>query len=282
VNSRINVVIAVLVVAFLWSAEGSHAQEGLSIKKETVAVIRGVDEERLLGLRAEGDRVLVADERGAVRAVSLTSGEVSPGPSSKNEIIDFSIRNGKPVFLTSTGNLSGSVQPSWPETPFNACILETAEDGGLFINGGPAAFFLLPTATSPFRISGLDFGIPVKDGFLWTLTRQKTLRTWQVELLDCLGNRMKRVYRFSREFQPEGLYFGPLGPEGELLVSNFSGKSRFLTLIAQNGRMLWRIPAPAPICRRDLGWAPSGDLLLLERVDGKVCLRRWVFAAPEG
>lgn len=266
----------------LLGAGPAGAQEGLKIDKTLVAPLDGLDAASLIGLRVVEGRVLVADTLG--HTVSLPPDQTSfrhvppaPGP-----ILDFALRFGAPVYLVATGILAGNVDPAWPTGPYAASSLEIAEDGALLLQGGHDALFLPPAGSAPARLPGLFPALPLADGFLWTLTRHPTLRTWQAELLDGLGNRMQRVCRFSAQFHPEGLWLGPPGPEKELLVSSFAEGSRWLSLVGQNGRMLWRIPGPDPVCRRDLAWAPNGDLLVLERVDGRICLRRWAFQAPEG
>ncbi len=267
-----------------WAFGPARAQTASPIDKQMVAVLDGVDPASLLGVRVVEAQAWVSDTQGKVRVFDLTSGAaVSPSAAAPGQaVLDFAVRSGAPVFLTAAGTLAGNVDRAWPTGPFEACSLELAEDGALLLLGGPAAVFFLPGASAPTQIPDLFPAIPLRDGFLWAVTRHPTFRTWQAELLDGMGNRMKRICRFSSQFQPEGMRFGPPGPEGELLISSFAEGGRWLSLVAPNGRMLWRLAAPDPICPRDLAWAPDGRLLVLEVVDGHVCLRRWVFASPEG
>ncbi|NLI75474.1 MAG: hypothetical protein GX442_03400 [Candidatus Riflebacteria bacterium] len=280
---QLSLVLSVALPALLLLVAGPvGAQEGLKIDKTMVATLDGLDAASLIGLRVVEGRVLVADALGHTVSLSSDQSSFRHAPPAPGPILDFAVRFGAPVFLTAAGNLAGNVDPAWPRGPFAACSLEIADDGALLLEGGHEALYLSPAGSAPARLPGLFPAIPLADGFLWTLSRHPVLRTWQALLLDNLGNRMQRVCRFSAQFQPEGLWLGPTGPEKELLVSSFAEGSRWLSLVGQNGRMLWRIPAPDPLCRRDLAWAPNGDLLVLERVDGRICLRRWAFQAPEG
>ncbi len=267
---------------FVLAAGPGRAQEGLKVDKTLVATLDGLDAASLIGLRVVEGRVLAADALGHIVSLSPDQPSFRHAPPAPGPILDFAIRFGAPVFLTAAGRLAGNLDPAWPTGPFAASSLEIAEDGALLLQGGHEALYFPPAASSPARLHGLFPALPLPAGFLWSLSRHPILRTWQAELLDGLGNRMQRVCRFSAQFQPEGLWLGPPGPEKELLVSSFAEGSRWLSLIGQNGRMLWRLPAPDPICRRDLAWAANGDLLVLERVDGRICLRRWAFQAPEG
>ncbi|RCK81768.1 MAG: hypothetical protein OZSIB_0902 [Candidatus Ozemobacter sibiricus] len=279
-----------LVFVVLWvlgsALDAARAQSAQTIDKQLVANIPAVAPASLIGVQVAGSQAWVAAANGTILAFDLGSGApVSPPAIASGlepGVLDFGVRQGAPVFLTSAGTLAGQLDRSWPVGPFEACALEVAEDGALLLLGGSSALYFQPGATFPTKIPDLYPAIPLADGFLWAITRHPTFRTWQAELLDDLGNRMKRVCRFSNQFQPEGLRLGPPGPEGELLVSTFGEGGRWLSLVAPNGRMLWRLPAPDPICRRDLAWGPDGRLLVLELVDGQVCLRRWVFGNPEG
>lgn len=255
----------------------------LKIKKQTVATLPDVNPAGLIGIRTVAKTGILVFRDGRELRLDLVSGKSTPGkelPASGKALLDFALIGDSVVALTSDGAMIGARPESWPASSFPACKLEIA-NGEAFLSGGSRSFYLAPQATGAVAIPGNFLSMPIKDGFLWSMTRPG-LRAWETSLIDGFGNQMKKIFRFSSEFDPSGISFGPNGPEGELLISYFVGSSREVALIAQNGRMLWKLPVPTPVCRRDLAWDEGGALLILERDGNGVALNRISFEVPQG
>ncbi|HEY9070102.1 MAG TPA: hypothetical protein VIV61_07575, partial [Candidatus Ozemobacteraceae bacterium] len=149
------------------------------------------------------------------------------------------------------------------------------------LTGGTRSYFLAGNATSAVELPATCLAMPIREGFLWNLKRPG-LRAWEALLTDGYGNLMKRVSKFTTEFDPTGLTCGPNGPEGELLISCYSGTGREVSLLGQNGRMLWKLPMQNAVVPRDLAWDREGNLLVLERDGDGLVLNRITFAIPQG
>jgi len=257
------------------------ASEGISITREPVAKITFINPDNAIGFRVSGDKAFFVDRDGATAKADLNTGTVKSDNSSLNKVRDFALNNGNPVFLTTDATTEGAVDPAWPKGPFGACRIES-ESGDAYLMGNDNLVYLPKNATSAVMIPGLFFAMPIQNGFIYTIRQESGTKIWGVELLDSFGNRMKRIYRFTRDFDPTGIQLGPIGTEGEVLLSYWSKNQRELALIGQNGRMLWKIPVPKPVCMRDLGWDAKGNLLVLEKEGGSLVLYRWVFAIPQG
>lgn len=253
----------------------------MNISRQKLAVFSGIDPDSVLGIRSAGEKVFLVQKDGNMFSLGLADGAISQEQPLGAKLVDFALNGGLPVGLTVDGKLIGSVEPSWPQIQFQACRLDISDQEAL-LSGGEDSYFLAKNATSPVKIANVAFGLPFKDGFLWTIRRHSSSFSWQVELADMFGNRMKRIYRFGRDFDPNGLRAGPLGPENEILLSYFSGGKRELVMIGQNGRMMWRISVPSPVCARDIAWDNHGKLLFLIRENNELALYRWEFALPEG
>jgi len=271
-----------LVPATFAFAEFQPAEQNPGIKIDVCRIVgfKEVQPGSLIGLRTQGKIAFVFFRNGSGNSINLEDGEVKPLPSFEKPIIDFALNDGKPVGLTEEGLLIGVAESSWPQMSFQACRVDICA-GEALLTGGTRAVFLGRNATQAVFIDNLVFGSPFRDGFIWALRRNPIGHIWQAELLDMFGNKMKRIYRFSRDFDPSGLKLGPIGPEGELAVSFWNGRKRELAVIGQNGRMLLRIAIPSPICERDFAWDHEGKLLILEREGNKIILKRWKIDLPE-
>jgi hypothetical protein len=105
---------------------------------------------------------------------------------------------------------------------------------------------------------------------------------WGVSLYDFYGNLMKNVYEFSPSFDPAGLEIGPLGEEGEVIISAYENNRRKISMIGQNGHMMWKIDGPEKVCARDIAVDGQGNLLVLEESEEAIILSRWKFQLPQG
>ncbi len=255
--------------------------QAIKPEKTRVMVLKGCQPETLVGLRIFQGKAFLLKRNGVIENLDLIGGRSLGEKDFAQPVLDFTISGSGPIVLSDKGTILGDLPATLPSGPFEACTIES--DGKeILLLGGRFAERLALDATGSRRIPDLRFLAPVKDGFFWTVGRRAAFRNWHAELVDGLGNRMKEVYRFAREFDPSGVTLGPVSPEGELLISFCSGNGRDLALIGQNGRMFWKISAPPPICPRDLAWDPAGNLLVLEKEGDEVVINRWTFATPEG
>lgn len=275
-------ILFLLFVFLVFSPLIAFSQEGgLKVTREPVVVFPSLNADSVVGIRLSGTQGILALRNGAIIRVNLETGETTSGTPFTEEIADFALMNGQPLGLSRSGRLMGATSAQWPKDGFPACRLETGE-GEALLTGGPRSFYLPANATMPAVIPHYLLALPLKDGIMWAVRHHPETRIWQAELADMFGNRMKRLYRFSREFSPTGVTIGQLGPDGELLLSYFAGRNRELVLLGQNGRMLWKLTAPTPACPRDLAWDQKGNLLILEKADQGLVLNRWKFDLPEG
>lgn len=255
----------------------------LKIRKETVATLPGIDPAAVVGIRTFAKTAVLMYRDGRESRTDLITGKTTPATAIETAgktVLDFALNGGKIVALTSDGTLIGAKPVDWPAGPFAACRIDIANGEG-FLSGGTRSFYLAPRATDSVVIPGNYLSMPLRDGFLWSMTRPG-LRAWEASLIDGFGNQMKKIFKFSPEFDPTGVSLGPTGPEGELLVSYFVGASREVALVGQNGRMLWKLPVSAPVCSRDLAWDAGGALLVLEREGNDLVLKRIAFEVPQG
>lgn len=235
----------------------------------------------LLGMRVAADKVVMMNNLGRMVSFDLTSGESFAGRIRGQRIVDFDLILAQPVFLNEEGLLGGQIQPEWPKIQFNACRIEAGSQG-LHLSGGQKMIFLGENATQTVEADGLNFALPVAEGFLWSVGLPKKTGSWAVSLFDCYGNLMKEIYRFSPAFDPTGLEIGPLGEEGEVLISAYEENQRKIAMIGQNGHMIWKIDGPEKVCPRDLAFDSLGNLLVIEAGDSGLVLSRWKFATPQG
>lgn len=235
----------------------------------------------LLGMRVATDKVVMMNNLGRMVSYDLNTGESFSGRIKRQRVIDFDLVLGQPLYLNEEGVLGGQIQPEWPKIQYLACRVEAGKNG-LYLSGGEKMFFLGNNATQTVEVSGLNFVLPVSEGFLWSVGLPKRNSAWVVSLFDSYGNLMKEIYRFSPEFDPVGLEIGPLGEEDEVLVSSYEDNQRKVALIGKNGHMLWKVNGPEKFCNRDLAFDPEGNLLVLEKTSDGAVLSRWKFAAPQG
>jgi len=255
----------------------------LKMARRTLARLPEMNPTTLLGIRTNGKAGLVVSRDGQSVSIDLVTGKTSPGTplcTAGKTLLDFAYLGDTPLGLTTTGTLVGSVPANWPTLPVPACKLDIS-GGEALLSGGSNAYYLAPKATEAVLLPGNFLAMPIRDGFLWSMKRPG-LRAWEVSLMDGFGNQMKRVFKFSSDFDPTGVSFGPNSPDGELLISFFTGTSREVALVGQNGRMLWRLPLHAPVCMHDLAWDHEGNLLILERDETGFVLNKLSFAVPEG
>ncbi|MEW6709348.1 MAG: hypothetical protein AB1403_05930 [Candidatus Riflebacteria bacterium] len=235
----------------------------------------------LLGMRVNLDKVVIMNNLGRMVSIDLSTRECFNNRIKGERVLDFDLVLGQPLILNEEGKLSGQVDQNWPKNGWNGCRIEHC-DQGLVITGGEKMVFLAANATEAVEISNVHFALPFTEGFIWSVSLSQKLGPWVINLYDCFGNRMKEIYRFSPEFDPSGLELGPLGVEGEALLSSYENNKRKIALIGQNGHMIWKIDGPEKVCQRDLGFDSTGNLLVLEKSGNDIVLSRWKFATPQG
>lgn len=235
----------------------------------------------LIGMRASADQVLMMNHYGKMIRYDLNTGEAFNGKIRGQRILDFDLIMGQPVYINQQGRLGGLIKPQWPDKAFDACRIEAC-DQGLLLTGAGKMLFLAQNATDTFATEGINFALPIGRGYLWSVGLKSKIGPWKISLFDCYGNVMKEIYEFSRSFDPAGLSLGPIGPEGEALISCYENNQRKLALVGQNGHMIWKIDGPEKFCMRDMVFDDRGNLLVLEKKGKKVVLARWKFEVPEG
>ncbi|MBF0502022.1 MAG: hypothetical protein HQM09_17920 [Candidatus Riflebacteria bacterium] len=256
----------------------------IQISRERIATLTGFQVENLIGVRARGDEAIVVARSGKVLRVTLSNGETKedrfPSP-----LVDFALGDPEPLGLTQTGAVISMNtvigHPGWSAGTFDSCAIDSF-GGDALLSGGKASFFLAKNASVAMPISSSKFAVLWRDGFLWNLKRGAGNRVWQADITDVYGNRMKRMYRFSPEFDPTGLRVGPISSDGDLLLSFYVSSQREIALLGQNGRMFWRLPVHDAVCPRDLAFDMQGRLLMIERDGPTLILNRLIFALPEG
>jgi hypothetical protein len=235
----------------------------------------------LIGMRTSAEQVLMMNHYGQMIRYDLNTGEAFNGKIRGQRILDFDLIMGQPIYINQQGRLGGLIKPQWPDKSFAACKIEACEQG-LLLTGGGKMLFLAQNATDTFVTEGLNFALPVGRGYLWSIGLKRKTGPWSISLFDCYGNLLKEIYEFSRSFDPSGITLGPVGPEGEALLSSYENNRRKLTLVGQNGHMMWKIDGPEKFCARDIAFDTRGNLLVLEKNGKKVVLARWRFEAPQG
>lgn len=235
----------------------------------------------ILGMRVSDDKVFVVNSGGRFVRYDLETGESLKGKALAEKIIDFDVVLGQLIFLDGNGKIGGRVRSSWPDQSYSACRLDISSEG-LLLSGGDQAFFLDKNATEAVLLNGLNMILPIQNGFVWAVQRRSKTGSWGADLYDSLGNLMHEVYTFSSVFQPTGLELGPVGPEGELLVSANENNVRKLSLIAHNGYMFWKMDGPPKLFPRDVAFDSQGNMLVLELKDNDIWLTRWKLKHPQG
>lgn len=268
-----------LVVAFTIVFSSAWAQ--IDISREVLFKLPPELTYGLLGMRVSADQVVFVNNFGKMVRYNLETKESFSGKIRGQRIIDFDLILGQPVFLNEEGTLGGQIKPNWPVRAYDACRIDSS-DQGLILTGGKKMIFLAENATDTAEAVGLNFALPVKDGFLWSIGLKKLTGPWVVSLFDCYGNLMKEVFNFAPSFDPSGIELGPIGEEGEALLSVLEDNQRKLILLGQNGHMIWKINGPEKFCCRDLAFDGQGNLLVLEKNGQSVVLTRWTFTVPQG
>lgn len=253
----------------------------IPIEREILFKIPAEISYNLLGMRANAGKVFLMNSLGRTVLLNLETRESFSGRLRGVRPIDFDLVLGQPIYLTEEGTLGGQIDSAWPRQAHSACRIEVC-DQGILLTGGEKMIFLAQNATNTVEVPGLNFAVPLEQGFVWSLGTAAKGGPWMVSLFDCFGNLMKEIYRFSPGFSPIGIEAGPKGFEGELLLSAYENNQRKLILIGQNGYMLWKIDGPEKQCPRDIAFDDEGNLLVIEKSDGGLVISRWKFAAPQG
>ncbi len=266
-------------VCFLSCIQGAAFSQ-IVVEKEQVLVLPDEIASGLLGIRAVDDSVFIASENGKYIKYEISTGERLNGVMPVKKVTDFDVILGQVIYLDTTGRLGGKIRPEWP-TRFSAARIESTNEGVL-LTGAQKSFFLEKNATGAVELSGSFIMKPVNNGFIWRLEVLAKTGRWAIVLYDCYGNLLKEIYEFSSDFNPTGLEIGPVGFEGEVLISFHNGSQRELALIGQNGHMVWRLNASPKLALRDVAFDSKGKLLVLEKEGKEVVLNRWNFKIPQG
>ena len=235
----------------------------------------------ILGMRVSGSKVFIVNTGGRFVRYDLETREALNGRAPADKVLDFDVVLGQLVYLDGEGKVGGRVRPTWPDQSYSACRIDVSTEG-LILSGGVRAVFLEKNATEAFFIDDLAMVRPIDNGYLWSVQMRGRLGRWSADLYDSYGNLMHEVYEFSDEFAPSGLEIGPIGPEGELLVSALENNVRKLALIASNGYMFWKMDGPPKRFPRDIAFDSQGNMLVLEVTNNEVWLSRWKLTHPEG
>ena len=256
-------------------------KSAMQIKKNAVAVIPDEISSNLVGLRVHKNMAYVMASNGKYVTINLVDGSLINSKLKASKVIDYDVVVGKIIYLDDQGMICGHSFPTWNKGPYNACRIEACDQGAI-LAGGSNSYFLAKNATAAVELPEMHFPLPIDNGFVWNMTLNKE-KLWEVNLHDCFGNIMGKVYKFSNYFEPSNLEIGPNSIDGDLLVSAAEGDQRTLALIGNNGRMFWKINGPEKVCARDAAFGPLGELLVLEKdSEGKILLSRWTFSTPEG
>lgn len=270
--------ISVLVIFLISFISSISAME---IHKDTIARIPENIASNLIGVRVYKNLAYVMATNGEYVTIDLNSGKTKSYKISDN-VIDFDVVVGKIIYINENGMLSGHVFPKWPKGPYNNSCKIDACDQGAIISGGNTVYFLAKNATSTFLLPDISLALPINNGFIWAMSLN-TEKQWEINLHDCYGNLMGKVYKFSQMFEPSNLEIGPNGIEGDLLISATEGKERTIALIGNNGRMFWKVNGPEKVCPRDVVFDEADRLVFVEKNEqNEVFLCRWEFKVPEG
>jgi len=235
----------------------------------------------ILGMRVSGSKVFIVNTGGRFVRYDLDTREALNGRAPADKVLDFDVILGQLVYLDGEGKVGGRVRPTWPDQSYSVCRIDVSTEG-LILSGGARAVFLEKNATEAFFIDDLAMVRPIDNGYLWSVQMRGRQGRWNADLYDSYGNLMHEVYEFSDEFAPSGLELGPIGPEGELLVSALENNVRKLSLIASNGYMFWKMDGPPKRFPRDIAFDSQGNMLVLEVDNNEVWLVRWKLTHPEG
>lgn len=235
----------------------------------------------ILGMRVSGSKVFVANRSGRFVRYDIDTREALNGKVAADSIIDFDVVLGQMIFLDGNGKIGGHVRRSWPDQSYAACRIDACTEG-VILSGGDRAIFLEKNASEAFYINDLVMMLPVDNGYAWSVQIRGKNNRWSADLYDSFGNLMHEVYEFSDVFEPSGLELGPVGQEGELLVSTIEGNVRKLSLIANNGYMFWKMDGPPKVSPRDIAFDNLGNMLVFEVKGKDLWLTRWKLTHPEG
>lgn len=275
-NKILRFVLAVFMVLCIASTASAD-----DITRNVIAKIPEDISSCLIGIRVYQNMGYIMGSNGKYITVDLSTGDVTSYKLEAEDILDFDVVVGKIIYLGSDGKIGGHAFPSWPKGPFNACRIDACDQGAI-LSGGANAIFLAKTATTTIEIPDMNICLPIAKGLIWTMEYGQDKR-WEASLYDCFGNLMSNIYKFGEQFQPTNIEIGPEGMEGEMVVSAIESNTRTLALIANNGRMFWKINGPDKVCARDVAFDRDDHLVVLEENDkNEIQLTRLTFIIPEG
>lgn len=256
--------------------EAQTQVEATNLFKVPLSVDSGI-----LGMRVSGNKVFVANRFGHFVRYDIETREALNGKITADNIIDFDVVLGQLIFLDGSGKIGGCVRQSWPDQSYAACRIDVCTEG-VVLSGGDKAIFLEKNASEAFYINDLVMMLPIDNGYAWAVQIRGKNSRWHADLYDSFGNLMHEVYEFSDIFEPSGLELGPIGQEGELLISAIENNVRKLSLIANNGYMFWKMDGPPKLFPRDIAFDSLGNMLVLEVKGKDLWLTSWVTTHPEG
>lgn len=270
-------IIVCLTVVILFVTAFVNAQTQVEVKNVFKLPLSA--DSGILGMRVAAGKAFVVNAAGHFVRYDLETGEALKGRVPADNVIDFDISLGQLVYLDGDGRVGGRVRPSWPDQSYAACRIDAGSEG-LLLSGGARAVFLGKNASAAFYIDDMVMLRPIENGYVWGV--QVRDNRWHADLYDTFGNLMHEVYTFSEMFEPAGLELGPIGPDGELLISSVEDNARKLSLIASNGYMFWKMDGPTKLFPRDVAFDHAGNLLVLEAHGKDLWLTRWQVTHPEG
>ena len=253
----------------------------MDIKKEIIATIPDDIASNLVGLRVNKNMAFIMASNGKYMTLNLANKALTTNKLKDAKVVDYDVVVGKIIYLDDQGMICGYSFPKWNKGPYDSCRVEACDQGAI-LSGGSNAYFLAKNATAAVELPETYLPLPIDNGFVWVMNLNKEKR-WEVNLHDCFGNIMGKIYKFSEYFEPTNLEIGPNNVDGDLLISAVEANVRTIALIGNNGRMFWKINGPEKVCARDVAFGPLGELLVLEKnSDGKIILSCWTFITPEG
>ncbi|MBF0409509.1 MAG: hypothetical protein HQM10_19370 [Candidatus Riflebacteria bacterium] len=260
---------------------GKSEKKLFEFGKELILRLKGLDLDKLVGMRTKGREILVFDTTGAYLEVNPDKKFFKPKNLGR-ALRDFAVSENSVICITGQGDIFSDTGKPLIDRVFDSQTIEYSESGDLFLGGSKNSFCVSASNTSEIiDLKKPLLSVPLKDSFMWSVERHPTTGVWQASIVDIFGNSMKRVFRFSRDFEPSNIRLLK-SPENDLLVSYWSGSCREIALIGQNSRMFWKIELPEPICQRDIAFDDSGNLLLLEREKDEILLYRLRLSIPQG
>lgn len=249
-----------------------------------------IDPDKVIGIRSYQNILYIADNKSIIK---ILPNYVEPSKStlhtliniSDNSILDFTISKENLFYINKRGFLYSLPASTLSSGPYDACKVEASNDGLLLLLGGrnTYVFPVNRNASIPVVIDDIQPCYPLDNGFIVSLSMHQITKVWSIDLLEQLGNKLKRFYKFDRKFKPNAFNFIAVNSDHEILVSYEQNNKRYVSLFATNGRMVWRINLPKPICPRDITFSPDNKLVIITKnKNGNLLLQRIHFAIPAG